>query len=77
MIVRRYKQISVAALQVELGWDTLPEVHAFLVAHGLAFFTNPNDPDESKQLACPSAASAVARAVEEKFSKKVQMKGRV
>lgn len=66
-----------ATLQTELGWDTLADVHAFLIAHGIAFFTNPNDVDENKQLACPTAAAAVARAVEEKFSKKVQMKGRV
>ena len=66
-----------SALQLELGWDTVAEVHAFLLAHGIAFFTNPNDSDENKQFACPSAATAVARAVEEKFSKKVQMKGRV
>ena len=66
-----------ATLQVELGWDTLSEVHAFLVAHGIAFFTNPNDVDENKLFACHVAASAVARVVDEKFSKKVQMKGRV
>ncbi|VDB94216.1 unnamed protein product [Peniophora sp. CBMAI 1063] len=77
VICKAYKQISVAALHLELGFDSLAEVYAFLVAHGIAFFTNPNDVDENKQFACPTAAAAVARVVDEKFSKKVQMKGRV
>jgi len=75
-ITKAYHTIPLAFLKSELAFEALDDARVFLEKHNVGSFTNPNEPDNVKNLDCRAVHGRVKEVFEEKY-RKVGIKGAI
>ncbi|TFK74909.1 hypothetical protein BDN72DRAFT_832624 [Pluteus cervinus] len=76
IITKAYKTIPLAYLNNKLGFDDLDAARQFLVDHSIAFFVDPQQPDNLKNIDCKPAMAKLTQVLEEKY-RKVSIRGAI